>query len=75
MPDLIRELDILSDQQADSIEVKTTATVSKGLSRKLYVESYGCQMNFADSEIVASILATEGFETTAEIAEIGRAHV
>jgi len=28
--------------------------------RKLYIESYGCQMNFSDSEIVASILANEG---------------
>ncbi|MBZ0327435.1 MAG: tRNA (N6-isopentenyl adenosine(37)-C2)-methylthiotransferase MiaB [Altibacter sp.] len=33
-------------------------------SRKLYIESYGCQMNFSDSEIVASILADEGFNTT-----------
>ncbi len=33
-------------------------------SRKLYIESYGCQMNFSDSEIVASILAGEGFNTT-----------
>ncbi|MDF0715281.1 tRNA (N6-isopentenyl adenosine(37)-C2)-methylthiotransferase MiaB [Muricauda sp. 334s03] len=32
--------------------------------RKLYIESYGCQMNFSDSEIVASILAKEGFNTT-----------
>ncbi len=32
--------------------------------RNLYIESYGCAMNFADSEIVASILATEGFNTT-----------
>jgi tRNA-2-methylthio-N6-dimethylallyladenosine synthase len=32
--------------------------------KKLYLESYGCQMNFSDSEIVASILAQEGFETT-----------
>jgi tRNA-2-methylthio-N6-dimethylallyladenosine synthase len=35
-----------------------------GNSRKLYIESYGCQMNFSDSEIVASILAKEGFNTT-----------
>lgn len=34
--------------------------------RKLYIESYGCQMNFADSEIVASILADTGFETTGD---------
>ena len=33
-------------------------------SRKLFIESYGCQMNFADSEIVASILFKEGFNTT-----------
>ena len=32
--------------------------------RKLYIESYGCQMNFSDSEIVASILSKEGFNTT-----------
>ncbi|MCH1574814.1 MAG: tRNA (N6-isopentenyl adenosine(37)-C2)-methylthiotransferase MiaB [Flavobacteriales bacterium] len=32
--------------------------------RKLYLESYGCQMNFSDSEIVASILGEAGFTTT-----------
>lgn len=32
--------------------------------RKLFIESYGCQMNFSDSEIVASILEKEGFNTT-----------
>ncbi|PCE65848.1 tRNA (N6-isopentenyl adenosine(37)-C2)-methylthiotransferase MiaB [Sediminicola luteus] len=36
----------------------------EGNARKLYIESYGCQMNFSDSEIVASILAKEGFNTT-----------
>lgn len=39
---------------------------NKGDGRKLYIESYGCQMNFADSEIVASILADTGFETTGD---------
>ncbi len=38
-------------------------------ARKLYIESYGCQMNFSDSEIVASILAKEGFNTTQELSE------
>ena len=32
--------------------------------RKLYIESYGCQMNFSDSEIVASILVNQGYNTT-----------
>ena len=35
-------------------------------TRKLYLESYGCQMNFSDSEIVASILSDAGFSTTRE---------
>lgn len=38
-------------------------------SRKLYLESYGCAMNFSDSEIVASILAEEGFNTTQNLEE------
>ncbi len=33
-------------------------------SRKFYIESYGCAMNFSDSEIVASILNQEGFGAT-----------
>ncbi len=32
--------------------------------KKLYIESYGCQMNFSDSEIVVSILKKEGYSTT-----------
>lgn len=37
--------------------------------KKLYIESYGCQMNFSDSEIVASILQKNGFNTTNELIE------
>jgi len=36
-------------------------------TRKLYIESYGCAMNFSDSEIVASILDNEGFSTTQQL--------
>jgi tRNA-2-methylthio-N6-dimethylallyladenosine synthase len=38
--------------------------VDKTVTRKLYIESYGCAMNFADSEVVASIMAEIGVETT-----------
>lgn len=38
-------------------------------SKKLFIESYGCQMNFSDSEIVASILAEEGYNTTQKLEE------
>ncbi len=37
--------------------------------RKLYIESYGCAMNFSDSEIVASILSDDGFITTTDYNE------
>jgi len=50
-----------------------TATLVDGevssSSKKLYLESYGCQMNFADSEVVASILAKEGYATTKNLEE------
>lgn len=36
-------------------------------SKKLYIESYGCQMNFSDSEIVASVMLENGFQTTREM--------
>ena len=39
------------------------------LDKKLYIESYGCQMNFSDSEIVASILAKDGYGTTRNMEE------
>ncbi len=38
-------------------------------NRKLFIESYGCQMNFSDSEVVASILQKEGFNTTQNLEE------
>ncbi|MGB0918775.1 MAG: tRNA (N6-isopentenyl adenosine(37)-C2)-methylthiotransferase MiaB [Flavobacteriales bacterium] len=52
--------DIDETRQGEALEM-----VSKnGTGKKLYVESYGCAMNFSDSEIVASVLMEDGFETT-----------
>ncbi len=50
------------ERQGEATLIKSNYS---GNSRKLYLESYGCQMNFSDSEIVASILCDEGFTTTA----------
>ncbi len=40
-----------------------------GNTKKLFLESYGCQMNFSDSEIVASILSNIGYNTTTNVEE------
>ena len=37
--------------------------------KKLYIETYGCQMNVADSEVVASVMQMAGYETTEELDE------
>ena len=60
-----------SGEQKEMLDeaVQGTAVVVPGQpthTRKLYLESYGCQMNFSDSEIVASILSDAGFTTTRE---------
>ena len=68
MNKLIENIDFLTPAEAvatDSIRISLDQNTGK--SRKLYIESYGCQMNFSDSEIVASILQKEGFDTTSDI--------
>lgn len=41
----------------------------EGNTKKLFIESYGCAMNFSDSEIVASILTEQGYNTTQNLEE------
>lgn len=41
------------------------------MSKKVYIETYGCQMNVADSEVVVSILTNEGYKLTDNINEAG----
>jgi len=60
---LVKEID--ESKQGESLTLDANP---KG-SKKMYIESYGCQMNFSDSEIVASILTKEGFSTTQNINE------
>lgn len=51
---------ILEERQGEAVDLPS----ANGTGKRLYVESYGCQMNFSDSEIVASVLIKEGFQTT-----------
>jgi len=57
--------EINENRQGESLNLKE----NENSTRKMYLESYGCQMNFSDSEIVASILTKEGFSTTQNINE------
>ena len=44
--------------------IKKVSSVQKTRLKLAYIESYGCQMNFADSEVVASILDRDGYQIT-----------
>jgi tRNA-2-methylthio-N6-dimethylallyladenosine synthase len=69
---------MLNELLADALPVKEIVESRQGEAfmpsladstsgRKFYIESYGCQMNFADSEVVASILQGEGYGATRNI--------
>ncbi|MFN7188061.1 MAG: tRNA (N6-isopentenyl adenosine(37)-C2)-methylthiotransferase MiaB, partial [Cyclobacteriaceae bacterium] len=69
MKELVEDIGILDEAHQPCEVVKTTENSHTGQKRKLYIESYGCQMNFSDSEIVASILQKTGFDTTSRAEE------
>ena len=54
------EKEINETLQGQSLVLESKAENTK----KLYIESYGCAMNFSDSEVVASILLNDGYNTT-----------
>jgi len=67
----MQELKVLSVEEKLDLD---TPRISKEVSgsefqKKVYLESYGCQMNFADSEVVTSILINHGYGTTSNINE------
>ncbi len=67
MNGLIKDIDIIVDKEIEKeipTEVRVSQEKNTGKSRKLYIESYGCAMNFSDSEIVMSIMQGQGFDTT-----------
>ncbi len=63
----MRDLEILTETDKEALELPRTSVEENNNTgkRKLYIESYGCQMNFSDSEIVTSILQEGGYATTA----------
>jgi len=51
------------------LKEKINSSVTENLPKKLYIETYGCQMNVADSEVVASIMQMDGFVLTEKLSE------
>lgn len=70
----MKTLDILTDADKELIDLPRLlpSEPAQAGQKKLYIESYGCQMNFSDSEIVASILREQGYAATSNVDE---AHV
>ncbi len=66
MTGLIADIDLIKESENQEIP-NGDHNISR--RKKLYIESYGCQMNFSDSEIVTSILKKDGFLTTTDIYE------
>lgn len=68
---VVAELNILppKDENTNCEVMRTTPENVAGEQKKLYIESYGCQMNFSDSEIVMSIMQKENFGTTSDFTQ------
>jgi tRNA-2-methylthio-N6-dimethylallyladenosine synthase len=66
MKQVIEDISILEENQEACETVKISKEENTGKQRKLYIESYGCQMNFSDSEIVTAIMQENGFDTTSD---------
>jgi len=65
---MIEEEKVAIDSRQDEVlMIEAQSELLNG--KKLYLESYGCQMNFSDSEIVASIMSKAGYETTRNFEE------
>ena len=54
------------NRQGEALDIALNESEYKN-NKHFYIESYGCQMNFSDSEIVASILAKNGYSLTSNI--------
>lgn len=63
--ELINDIEIINQNVDNQSTISDQRNhLAQSNSRKLYIESYGCQMNFSDSEIVSSIMQKQGYHTT-----------
>jgi tRNA-2-methylthio-N6-dimethylallyladenosine synthase len=67
----MQELKVLSVEEKLNLDIPRISkeVIGAEFQKKVYLESYGCQMNFADSEVVTSILINHGYGTTSNINE------
>ena len=65
---MLNDEKVILEERQGEVHENDTSTDLVG-SKKLYIESYGCQMNFSDSEVVASIMNKNGYSTTRDIDE------
>ncbi len=66
----MEEKNIDESRQGEFLMLEDSATLPENRKqKKMLLESYGCQMNFSDSEIVASILTQQGYVTTRDAEE------
>ncbi len=68
----MQDLKVLTREEKDGLDVPRISgdqITENSFGKKVYIESYGCQMNFADSEVVTSILQENGYVTTSNVKE------
>ncbi|WP_353717908.1 tRNA (N6-isopentenyl adenosine(37)-C2)-methylthiotransferase MiaB [Dyadobacter sp. 676] len=65
---IANSLKILTEADKEACEtVRVSENEPLSGKKRLFIESYGCQMNFSDSEIVASVMRDAGFATTSDV--------
>jgi tRNA-2-methylthio-N6-dimethylallyladenosine synthase len=67
MSHLIKDLEILDDSSTEEKDYRISAEENVPGQKKLYIETYGCQMNFSDSEIVMAVMQQNGYSSTSDI--------
>jgi tRNA-2-methylthio-N6-dimethylallyladenosine synthase len=67
MASLIADLEILDSTVENTPEYRVSPEENVPGARKVYIETYGCQMNFSDTEIVMSVMQANGYSSTSDV--------